>query len=282
MGTAMNPRFATRVRAVVVSALLLFAGLAGAESFRIGGTGAALGTMRVLGEEFRKTRPGLEVEVLPSLGSPGGIRAVLGGAIEIGVSARPLKPEELAAGAVQTPVGTTPFVFAVAAASKVTALSSADLVDIYAGTKTRWPDGSPVRLMLRSPSGAEIALIYSISPQMKEAHVLAEKRPGLLTTATDQENAEALESIPGAIGVISFAQLVSEKRSLQALQIDGVAPSPAALREGSYRLSVPLYFVTGARPSPRAREFIAFTRSAAGAALLSRNGYLVPAPGEAR
>jgi phosphate transport system substrate-binding protein len=236
--------------------------------------------MRVLGEEFRKTRPGLEVEVLPSLGSPGGIRAVLAGAIDIGVSARPLNSEELAAGAVQTPVGATPFVFAVAATSKVTALSSAELVDIYAGTKTRWPDGSPVRLVLRSPSGAEIALLYGISPQMRQAHLLAEKRPGLLSTATDQENADALESIPGAIGVISFAQLVSEKRSLHALQIDGVAPSPAALREGSYRLSVPLYLITGARLSSRAREFIAFIHSAAGTALLTRNGYHVP--GETR
>jgi len=278
----MNPRFTICARATVASALLLLAGLAGAESFRIGGTGAALGTMRVLGDEFRKTRPRLEIEVLPSLGSPGGIRAVLAGAVDIGVAARPLKPEELAAGAEQTSVGITPFVFAVAATSKVTALSAADLIDIYAGKTTRWPDGSPVRLVLRSPSGAEIALLYSISPQMKEAHMLAEKRPGLLTTSTDQENADALETIPGAIGVISFAQLVSEKRSLHALQIDGVAPTPATLRTGRYRLRVPLYFITGARPSPRAREFIAFTRSAAGAALLSSNGYLVPAAGEAR
>jgi phosphate transport system substrate-binding protein len=278
----MSPRFTTCVRVAVASALLLLAGAAGAESFRIGGTGAALGTMRVLGDEFRKARPRLEVEVLPSLGSPGGIRAVLAGAIDIGVSARPLKPEELAAGAVQTSVGLTPFVFAVAATSKVTALSSADLVDIYAGKRTRWADGSPLRLVLRSAHGAEIALLYGISPQMEEAHKLAEKRPGLLTTATDQENADALERIPGAIGVISFAQLVSEKRALRALQIDGVLPSPAALRHGKYRLWVPLYFVTGATPSPHAREFIAFTRSSAGAALLSRNGYLVAPPDQAR
>jgi phosphate transport system substrate-binding protein len=278
----MVPRFTTCTRIAAASALLLIAGAAGAENFRIGGTGAALGTMRVLGDEFRKTRPGLQVQVLPSLGSPGGIRAVLGGAIEIGVASRPLKPEELAAGAVQTSIGITPFLFAVAATSKVTALSSTELVDIYAGSKTRWPDGSPVRLVLRSSSGAEVALIYGISPQMKEAHILAEKRPGLLTTATDQENADALEKIPGAIGVISLAQLVSEKRPLRPLQIDGVAPTPATLRTGSYRLWVPLYFVTGAQPSPRAREFIAFTRSAAGAALLSRNGYLFSAPGDAR
>jgi ABC-type phosphate transport system substrate-binding protein len=64
------------------------------------------------------------------------------------------------------------------------------------------------------------------------------------------------------------------------LQIDGVAPTPAALREGSYRLSVPLYLITGARLSSRAREFIGFVHSAAGTSLLTRNGYFVP--GEVR
>ena len=38
----MNPRFTTCARAFVASALLLFSGLAGAESFRIGGTGASV------------------------------------------------------------------------------------------------------------------------------------------------------------------------------------------------------------------------------------------------
>jgi phosphate transport system substrate-binding protein len=279
----MDRRVSARARLAAASALLLFAGACAAETLKVGGTGAALGTMRPLGEEFRKTHPHLEVEVLPSLGSTGGIRAVLAGAIAVAVSSRPLKLDELAAGARQKQIGVTPFVFAVAAGSKVAALSSTELVEIYAGAKTRWPDGSPLRLVLRPQSGAESELLYGMSPEMKAAHLLAETRPGLLTTATDQENADALEKIPGAMGVMTFAQLVSEKRSLHALQIDGVAPSPEALRQGRYRVSVPLYLVTSARSSSLARAFVDFARSGAGAAVLGRNGYLLPdAQGEAR
>ena len=269
----MNIQASALARAVAI-ALLVFACNAAAETLRIGGTGGALGTMRLLGEEFRKTHPQLEVEVLPSLGSPGGVRAVLAGAIEIGVASRALKLEERGAGAEQIYLGRTPFVFAVSPASKVTSLTLAELVGIYAGTRTRWPDGTPVRLVLRTASGAEIDLLYSLSPQMKEAHMRAELRPGLLTTATDQENADALERIPGAMGVLPFAQIVSEKRVLRALQIDGVAPSPDTLRHGSYRISMPLYLVTRAKPSALAREFVAFACSRAGATALIRAGYL--------
>ena len=275
----MESRLQTPARALAAIALLLLACNAAADTLRIGGTGSALGTMRLLAEEFRKTHPQVEIEVLPSLGSPGGIRAVLAGAIEVGVAARALKPEEEAAGARQVPAGLTPFVFAVGASSKVAALSSAELVEIYAGRRLHWSDGSPVRLVLRTPSGAEIDLLYAISPQMKEAHMLAEKRPGLLTTATDQENADALEEIPGALGVITLAQVLSEKRALRVLQIDGVAPSPVTLRQGSYRPFVPLYLVTGPQATPAARQFVAFVRSAAGAAVLTRTGYLPSSDG---
>jgi phosphate transport system substrate-binding protein len=279
----MAPRGSALAHLAAASALALFAGACAADTLRIGGTGAALGTMRLLGEAFRKTHPHAEVEVLPSLGSPGGIRAVLAGAIAVAVSSRPLKLEELSAGARQKQIGATPFVFAVAASTKVAALSSTELVEIYAGAKTRWPDGTPLRLVLRPRSGSESELLYGMSAEMKAAHLLAETRPGLLTTATDQENADALEKIPGALGVITFAQLVSEKRSLRALPIDGVAPSPEALRQGRYLVSVPLYLVTSGRSSPLARAFVDFARSGTGAAVLARNGYLLPrVPGEER
>ena len=43
-----------------------------AETIRIGGAGGALGTMRALGEAFRKQYPNMEVVVVPGLGSGGG------------------------------------------------------------------------------------------------------------------------------------------------------------------------------------------------------------------
>ena len=59
---------------------------ASAETRKIRGTGGDLGTMRQLGEAFQKRHSGVTMDVLPCLGS-GGIKAVLAGAIDIGLSA---------------------------------------------------------------------------------------------------------------------------------------------------------------------------------------------------
>jgi phosphate transport system substrate-binding protein len=70
-----------------------------AETLRIGGTGVALGGMRILGDEYQKLHPEAEIVVLPSLGSSGGVKALLKGAIGLSVSSRELKEEEKAKGA---------------------------------------------------------------------------------------------------------------------------------------------------------------------------------------
>jgi len=97
----------------VVLALCPFPGTAGAAEalLRIGGTGAAVAVMTRLGAAFAAYQPDLAVEVLPSLGSSGGIRALAGGAIDIAVSARALKPEEEAQGLQAVALLRTPFVF---------------------------------------------------------------------------------------------------------------------------------------------------------------------------
>ncbi|MFA5916455.1 MAG: substrate-binding domain-containing protein, partial [Burkholderiales bacterium] len=70
-----------------------------ADSIKIGGTGTGLGTMKLMAREFNKSRPDAQLIVTPSLGSTGAIRAVLAGAVDIGISARPLTPEENRQGA---------------------------------------------------------------------------------------------------------------------------------------------------------------------------------------
>ena len=52
----------------------------------------------ILGAAFAEANPGVTVTILPSLGSGGGIKAVLAGAIDIGLSARPSKATERDAG----------------------------------------------------------------------------------------------------------------------------------------------------------------------------------------
>src|SRR5512137_2326936 len=90
-------RWVVLLRAVCFLALM--PALAGAqETVRVGGVGTALGVMRIIAGAFEAANPGIRVQVVPSLGSSGGIKAIGEGALDISLSGRPLKEEEKSKG----------------------------------------------------------------------------------------------------------------------------------------------------------------------------------------
>ena len=112
-----------------------------AETVTIGGTGAGLGTMSLIGKAFEKLHPEHSIKVLPSLGSSGGIKALQSGALQIAVSTRDVAPEEKAAGLSATQYGTTAFVFVGHAKTPPLALTKENIADIYSGKQHSWSNG---------------------------------------------------------------------------------------------------------------------------------------------
>jgi phosphate transport system substrate-binding protein len=262
-----------RVSCVILA--LTAAAAVQAQEIKIGGTGAALGTMQLLAQAYAKNRADAKITVLPSMGSGGGIKAVLAGAIQIGVSTRPVSEAEIKGGAVAIEYGRTPFVFATAAANKVTGITTQNLVDFYAGKVDEWPDGSKLRLVLRPIGDSDSETIKAMSPAMREAKAAAELRKGMVFTVTDQETASAIEKVSGALGPSTLALLISEKRALKALTLDGVVPSAQTIANGSYPLAKQLLIVTGPKTPPEAQAFVAFVQSAAGREILQQSGHWV-------
>jgi phosphate transport system substrate-binding protein len=211
--------------------------------------------------------------MVPSLGSAGGVKAVMAGAIDLAAISRPLKEAERAQGAVATDYARTPFVFATAAATKVSAITQRELLSIYAGDTKTWPNGKPLRLLLRPADDSDTDLAKSLSPAMKQAVPAALARAGLVIELTDQTNAYSLETIPGALGTSTLAQIMSEKRALQPLALDGVVPSVHTLDDGSYRYFKTFSFVSTAKASPLVQQFMAFVQSPAGRQILEKNGH---------
>ena len=80
----------------------------------------------------------------------------------------------------------TPFVFAVSTKSKVTAITTGQIADLYAGRTQTWPDGSRIRLVLRPVGDADTDQIKKIAPAIAEALIHAEKIPGTPFALTDQ------------------------------------------------------------------------------------------------
>ena len=256
------------------AALTLAAGGAHADSIKIGGTGSGLGTMKMLVQEFNKSRPDAQLVVTPSLGSTGAIRAVLAGAVDIGISTRPVTAEENRQGASARSYARTPFFPATGATNDCTGLTLRELAQIYSGKVTRWPDGSPIRLVVRPDSDSDTVAMRAFSAEMDRAITAALARKGLRMADTDQDNADALEKLPGSLGTTTLTQIMTESRAIRPLALDGVAPTLQSLAAGRYRYFKTLHLVTGRNPSPLARDFAAYIRSPAGQAVLAGSGNL--------
>lgn len=255
----------------ILAALLAFGSRSAvAETIRISGTGGAIGTMRILGEAFRKTN-GIRVDILPGMGSSGSGKAVLAGRLDIGLSARTLSDEERARGVVETRYARTPYVFAVNRTLKMTGLTLEGLTEIYAG-KRDWENGKRIRLVLRPPEDSDIPVLKGMSPAMSAAVVIALRRKGMIVATTDHDAADAIETVPGAFGGTTLSLLLSEKRAPRVLALDGVVPSVRTMADRSYPYSKTFFMVTRKNPSAAVRRFIDFVRSPAGSAILAKNG----------
>jgi len=271
--------FSTRGRAgaILLGLLLAVGGVAqAAVEIKIGGTGAALGIMQLLADKFRQSDPDIKITTVANLGSAGAVKAVAGGAIELAVTSRPLTDSESKLGVSQQEYARTPFVFAVSTKSAVHAISRQELADIYSGKTEKWPDGTTIRLVLRPASDVDTWMVKAISPEIGKGLAAAEKRPGVQFSVTDQDAAGDLERIPGAIGPSSLALILSERRALRALKLDGVEPTPANAAAKVYPLYKQLFMVTGNKHSAAAERFSAFVHSPAGRKILTDHGHWVP------
>jgi phosphate transport system substrate-binding protein len=284
MKNGVRPCFASLLlRAVIAGAfaisIIASGGISGAvdaaESIKIGGTGTALAVMRLLGEQFRKKHPEIAITVFPSLGSTGGVKALLGGDIDIAVSSNKPTDAEEGQGLVAVEYGKTPFVFVTHKTNKISNLTLKDVVAIYDGRMMAWPDGGPIRLILRPAVEASTKLLQGMSGDMDRAVRDSFTRSGLIVAITERENADLIERLPGAFGAASLCQLISEKRTLKVLSLNGIMPGVKTLADGGYPYFKDLYIITGPKSTPVVKKFIEYVLSPPGQSLLTRTGHLV-------
>lgn len=247
-----------------------------AAEIRIGGTGNALGTMRLLGEAFTRQHPETSIVILDSIGTSGALKALPKGSIEIGLSSRQVSEDESRSGLTTLEYARSPTVFAVNKKSKVLSIALEQIAGLYSGKLTSWPDGTKIRPVLRQPGDDNTRQVKRLSAEIEQALAIAEKREGMIYASTDQEAADKLESITGSIGVTTLALIRSENRNLRPLTLGGVEPSPENLTSGRYPMIKAFYFVLPKEPTPSAQEFIGFVRSPQGRKILEQNGHSIP------
>lgn len=247
-------------------------------TLRAGGTGMALASLRRVTERFAAERPGIRVEVLPSLGTSGAIRALLARAIDVGLLARPPSAEEAAQGLRALPYARTPIAVVTSGGTDSTDITLQQLAAVLRGDVNTWPDGRRLRLVRREASDADWQLLASLSPEMGRSVAIAIRRPGLVTVGTDQENAEALQSVTGSLGLMSIGQLRAEGLRLRPLTLEGVEATTEAVAERRYALSRTLHAAWLGDATPPLADLLGFLGGAEARAILAGLGYGPPGP----
>lgn len=254
---------------------LVPAAIAG-EVVKVGGTGGALGTMRALGQAFKTQYPQVDIVVVPGLGSGGGRRALMAGALDVAVTARPLAGVERVEGAQAKLYGRSPFILAVAPKTPVVNVTLQDVVEIYGGKKITWSNGERLRLILKPETDSDSELLRVFSPDVERALRQAFAREGIKIAITDEECADVLQATPGAVGTSTMALLLSEKRGLKALALNGVAPSVKTVSDGSYPWFKSFYLLTRGNSSSAAKQFVEFSAAPQAQKMLASFDYLLP------
>lgn len=263
------PKAASRLAfATVVAGLLTTAQAtnhaANAATLHLGGTGSSLGMLEQVGGDFATAAGGaVKINVVPSLGSSGAIRALADGKLDLAVSARPLKPAEAARGLQVVLTLRTPFVL-VTSRAKPPPLKVAELPKIFSADRPAWADGKPIRLILRPESETDTTLLGDMTPGLAQAIHAARHRGEIPIAATDQDNLAMAQRVPGSLTGTTLAQLTTEPNNLHIIAVDGVEPTLANLESGAYRFGKELYVVLGDKSPPEARKFAAFLRSPQG------------------
>lgn len=225
----------------------------------IGGTGAATEPMRMIGGHFA-TATGIATEVIPSLGTAGAMNAVADGMLGIAVAARTPNAGEQARGMHVVTTVCTPYGLATSHPAPGS-IDSTAVAALYIDAAPRWPDGLPLRIILRPKAETDNAVLAEMFPGVGPAIDLARQRPAVPIAGTDQDNADLAESIPGSLIGITYTQLMTERRALQFAPIGGVAASLEAFERGEYRYGKPLYVVAGHNPSSDITRFVDFLKS---------------------
>ena len=248
-----------------------------ADIIRINGSGSGLHMMKPLISAYNKAHPEVEFEMDKPLGSSGSIKALLGGAIDIALSSRPLKPEETTLGATLQKYGETPLAIVTNKDVSKKDVTSHELADFYAGKTANWPDGKSVRLILRPVDDADTKVIRNLSTEMDVAMTIAQKRQGMTVAVTDPEAVEAIAKTPGALGASGLTGVIVEQLPLNVMSLNGVEPTPETLSNGAYPFVKPLDIVTlGALPDP-AKKFLGFVYSNTGRAIAKTAGVKITA-----
>ena len=222
--------------------------------------------MEKIQEKYEEEKNNVTLEIQQN-GSGAGIKDVISGISEIGMSSRELKDEEK--GSVQgTTVAYDGIALLVNPENPVKNISLEDVKKIYTGEITNWKeiggDDAPIVVVSREEgSGTRDAFQEIVGYESEE----------LLKDATISDGSGAVKTtVAGNKNAIGFASFEYIDNTVSALNINDVEPTADNVKSGDYKLSRPFILVTKEDSlTENGQKLIDFVLSAEGQQIVEEN-----------
>jgi ABC-type phosphate transport system substrate-binding protein len=103
-------------------------------------------------------------------------------------------------------------------------LTAAELVKIFTAHSRNWPDGKPVKVVMRDPSSADMQLVlrklFNMTPEQAHDFIQAH-HDAIMVADSDDAVLRFVSTSHGAIGVVDLYSLTQD---VNVVKIDGKLP----------------------------------------------------------
>ncbi len=246
----------------------------------ISGSTTVMPLVEACARTFSETHPELWISVEGS-GSGAGIADLVEGRSDVAMSSRRITPEERASYEMPNKTfsehlvgydGVCIVVSDRVRRSGVKYLSRDQIRKIYTEKITNWKDvGGPdheIYVLSRRPGSGTRDVFDQVILDEKEVEI-ASIRSGL---SGNMDIVNAVIDVEWAIGYVGYSYV--QEYDLNAVMLDGTAPTAENITNGSYLLARGLYLCTFDDPIPQADEFIDFVRGPEGQKAADRWGFI--------
>lgn len=228
--------------------------IAFAEEITVAGTGDSEKVLGALAEQFMKAHPEHKINVPPSIGSGGGVKAVAEGQAQIARIGRPLQDSEAKYNLKSVLFARSPVTFvANSSEKKVKNVTSEQVLGLYGGKISNWKDlGGPDQklfLIVRERGDSSTLVLQSGIPGFADIPTLAGK--------IGYSTPEALELISKNKFTFGYLPMgMVDKKTMRVLKFDGLEPSAGNVESEKYKLTVPQLFAFKSELAGVGKEFM--------------------------
>lgn len=236
-----------------------------------GGT-AHIPVMKEAAKRIMSANPDIRITVAGG-GSGVGVKQVGEGLVTIGNTGRALKEEEI------SKYGLISFAFAIDGvavvihpANKIDALTSQQVIDIYAGKIKDWKElgGEPGAInVFGREDGSGTREVFT-----EKAINKGELAPSVNVVSSNGAMKTAVSQDKRAIGYVGIGHI---DKSVKAPKFDGTVPSQENAANGKYKVTRNLYMNTKGEPQGLTKLFIDYIFSPDGVGITKESGY-IPLP----